>query len=1660
MEINEFKEFKEGDIFIGDITFNCEIEIERNTFSINECEGDVKLYGFIEGDVREIKSPEIPRRSYSASIETQTDPVSEVRKELETVLNEGIVLDNEVIYLVQKYRRLLKEYQELLQLNQYIKNTETNTKNTITNITHNNTTNNTTNNNSSAKITQNDQTDDDDDDESQSDDDSTQSSHHEQIISKLKELEELNEKFRELEAKIEESNKTNEGLLKKIDDLEDIKNSNDELKTQFTQLSSQFNKLLTNFNSEQISMNEKITALTSKNKELNKIINDSLINKPDERVLEGINARLADLQSRVEEAERYAERTIQIMESSKRMLNPDGLEQQSQESEEAEVPSETTAEAERVAAEAKILTAEAEVPSETTAEAERVAAEAKILTAEAEKLAEKTNAALKQTGTFDEIKNLSNENYSSYLNLFSDESKACIMKLLNNNNYEHIKHIKLENYITTTHLQNFLNNHKPDYINNMIINLNVFKYLVDNTFEDENCDMRGEYNIGDGRKNYYKEHVFKNNFNDNSILLNINSLNDNSLEKLNLFVNKVKNGEYETQCDADRVYLETLNILEITKELKKLSYVPIDDLETVIPEKFKEIKQYSFNNTTNPKIVLKIFDYLLKNNNKANFFFIVRSTMLCLQKYVELHDTLFKMENDDTTTDQVAIKNNFLGKILKEAIKAQNKENISVFLKLNDRYWNNEDEYAYGKASNEQNIKYKGGHNEYNRRFDIRPKNNTDLDLGYMNTYKDDIDLTKNITTLNILKKPLYSAANENDPEHEKQYFQRIETFSIKNNKEKTNENTKKFFSSENKMRTYYGFGSFNEIFYPHQKNEDIVKLPSIDESVINKINKGTDVFIVGYGTSGSGKTSSLIHLNKGDDEKKKEGIIVKLCNQIGGDIKVTVLEQFDTTCKKLLNEDYMNQENKEKFIKQTEKSILLKKYEEVRFTKNNGQEYYTLFEKQDVEHFFRSRIDNEHVQWNTESTLSKFLETYVDKDRLVKATPNNPQSSRSHVVVIIEFVNDSTTTTQKGKLIVGDFAGIENTFDQTDMITLSQFANIRKTDDTGFFYDSKEIDFQFNPKTSLTTNNEKEPIENVLKYINAKLTVKNTNEQNKNKKTTQQTEQFSLSTKKFAMRTQTFYPGQEGEKHIYIKEQLTTHYSGSNDMGLFYNNEFLPDKVNIPCKTYTYKDGEINDDTGKVEILFNNKKGVFKSVADQTDIYNLNIQKDSEEKNKLINLLSFVNEINQKLFSVKSNNGEFKFFPITDLGGEMTNNKDYTLMINCLYTFVYENIKNYIEKGKGDISIKSLITKYLNNVTVQFARYPQLKGCCQVLKMCASVYLYKMITMKEIVFQRKNEGIYTNGTLNDLEDSIREYLRGKNGTVFMTNPNIYCNKTCITNRFLYPINLDSEKTSKKEGFSASKLLYKFDDESEDKKKENQKMHLVFFGFLNIARNANNPPPVEYLSIKKLLVGYNDYCNKSDQPVPTTLQNMYSSVSLKYKELYPSYVIEIPSNLKIGIIKELISNIEQHNAATSIGTLFFLHRMISFFTINDYPCELEEEQKPCLSLNNCKQLKSENDTLKKLDMYIKGRYFTLNEILCLFEKKNKDECLIAELNNILYINHKSRQNEYIEDLCAQNDQGGGSRIPIKTRKFKKMYNKMYKKTVKKLKSKSLIKFYK
>jgi hypothetical protein len=103
---------------------------------------------------------------------------------------------------------------------------------------------------------------------------------------------------------------------------------------------------------------------------------------------------------------------------------------------------------------------------------------------------------------------------------------------------------------------------------------------------------------------------------------------------------------------------------------------------------------------------------------------------------------------------------------------------------------------------------------------------------------------------------------------------------------------------------------------------------------------------------------------------------------------------------------------------------------------------------KENVVRFPHPQFDEKEQKQNPDMlvNLGKLLIYLIDTDRLVKATTNNPNSSRSHVLLFLKLTlgTDVENLAPTVDIVIGDFAGVENAF-ECDAVSVSNFLAIQK---------------------------------------------------------------------------------------------------------------------------------------------------------------------------------------------------------------------------------------------------------------------------------------------------------------------------------------------------------------------------------------------------------------------------------------------------------------------------------------------------------------------------------------------------------------------------------------------------------------------------------------
>jgi hypothetical protein len=273
-----------------------------------------------------------------------------------------------------------------------------------------------------------------------------------------------------------------------------------------------------------------------------------------------------------------------------------------------------------------------------------------------------------------------------------------------------------------------------------------------------------------------------------------------------------------------------------------------------------------------------------------------------------------------------------------------------------------------------------------------------------------------------------------------------------------------------------YLFGKFTDIFLPADNNQAIAEKM---ETIHDKITSGFPVFMLGYGASGAGKTSSLVYFNGGKTDEK-DGILIHLCNKLSnefGELEMCSREFFHVKSKNIGEKQkglddpdifYTPQDRDQriKFTLDANSRFVLKdpyshvnhhqyrvltdgadekKIDIIAKVSADGNISYTNVAGEDLgSKKPANALITQHV-FAEGTSLGAVAIHLIDTDRFVKATTNNPNSSRSHTLIFVKLIRTDKTKGSDGNIIIGDFAGVENAFACEDPLTIGKFLSVMR---------------------------------------------------------------------------------------------------------------------------------------------------------------------------------------------------------------------------------------------------------------------------------------------------------------------------------------------------------------------------------------------------------------------------------------------------------------------------------------------------------------------------------------------------------------------------------------------------------------------------------------
>ena len=556
------------------------------------------------------------------------------------------------------------------------------------------------------------------------------------------------------------------------------------------------------------------------------------------------------------------------------------------------------------------------------------------------------------------------------------------------------------------------------------------------------------------------------------LLKKLTSLDKDSLESIGInnpkdFINKIL---YLSEIDFSPFFNATNSehkkslLFLFGMDLSSKDKITIDNkfLNDNLPDhnKTEDVKLPDHNKTEDVKFTIKRIPfatmlYHLNDNKYINNQNYDNKSLQFLIHFLQ------KIINDDIT-----ILTNILDKYDKD-IHKEEKNKISINTAIRQKMKNNI--LTFLKFRNDDH-----GKDTYNRRFNIEIG-------GTQSTTTDKKEKLKKILKIGY--------NNDNVKYYEKKTDGNIQVSNVDDDHSLYKKKGTEYINPKSRYPYNYLFGEFTQIFTPDLNNQQVAeKMNILVENYTS--DKPKPVFIIGYGASGAGKTSTLIHFTnpnpKGHDQP---GILTEFCNlekirKEYSEIQISYKEFYQKT-----NDNNNDNNNDKTSIETVDGKSEDGKSETLTFKVNEGKDRFTLSaqQKHPIHHRYRvkklkdeqsdqcKKLKDEQSDqcknihdFDADSELGSVVNYLIDTDRHVKATTNNPNSSRSHCLVFVKMIRKDTTNGNgkgNGYLIVGDFAGVENRFDCENPNVLADFMNIKKPGKDELFYeDEKCCDGEIDP--------------------------------------------------------------------------------------------------------------------------------------------------------------------------------------------------------------------------------------------------------------------------------------------------------------------------------------------------------------------------------------------------------------------------------------------------------------------------------------------------------------------------------------------------------------------------------------------------------------------
>lgn len=721
-----------------------------------------------------------------------------------------------------------------------------------------------------------------------------------------------------------------------------------------------------------------------------------------------------------------------------------------------------------------------------------------------------------------------------------------------------------------------------------------------------------------------------------------------------------------------------------------------------------------------------------------------------------------------------------------------------------------------------------------------------------------------------------------------------------------------------------YVIGPITKVFDPAENNKNIAEQM---EAVITNLTNKKPVLIIGYGASGAGKTSTLVYYDG------KDGVVVHLCQIMANshDYKTLKVSSVNIYGDPHYNADTENRTDETEFTFDKSKGKFV-------LTKNNKEE--------DLGSFVQDIIMNAYK-------------------RQVDPTPNNIDSSRSHVLVFIKFGN--FTNEENPLLILGDFAGVENSFacesETVKELFIKNYLKKKKLHKEGIsrldtiLLMNKHFGDNCAEKDDLILSDEdKKAIDTLLGPF---LKMNDIDIANK-------LGEIGITEENGSIMRDLFNATNNEEAFLetfidkkQIKYLYKNNYKGKkNEQAKLH---FLIDQVGTK---------EIINLIKKVDVKVRYSTGTTNNFVDNPVNYKSILLRLKCEIDKMNNTKSqFKNNfINNKISDLTEDT--FYYMSTVPKGPWNIYSKTNLDVNNCDKYIILESNENNVEKGTSndfinkwqsffshecwnilnikfqDLSFNSIFSElkkfkeinmiFINNLPRYFKHIRQLA----VMHSCQQQFIHDECN------KRRNEGFFINKSLSDARDVIRQILLAKNENNFNKISPLFI-ESCLSH-YCEKDNEGCFNFEKKSGELSSVIFDKileqlrhnvsFSKEVTADADINILKDLVIcvFCVFNISENAQvQVPYIDINKVRTILAHRGKSKGVIDDNLWTNIQDAigkfktYSNVALlvdSFKENINKRKYSLP------FIKDILNSIDRNNAASVIGTLQYVDSLAKFTT--------------------------------------------------------------------------------------------------------------------------------